>query len=88
MKVLEWENAGKVQDYMDHHFYPMDSGNGMKWKPYDIGMVLKDNYFKSLIAKVKIQRNYYIWQTSKPLEKSKEVLRLIEKELGGKELKE
>ena len=81
-KVLEWENEEKVQDYMDHHFYPMSSETGLIWKPYNIEVILKDDYFKSLIAKVKIQRDFYVWQARKPLEKSKSVLRLIIEELS------
>ena len=79
--ILEWENEKEIQDYMDRHFYPTPLESGMAWEPYDFSVVLNDNYFKSLIAKVRIQRNFYIWQVDAPLNESKVVLQLINDEL-------
>ena len=82
-KNLEWENEKSVQDYLDHHFFPVVSarGRGTEWKPYDFDVQMADNYFKSMIAKVKIQRSYYIWVAKESMEESKRVLLLIEEAL-------
>ena len=83
LKTFEWENKDALQNYMDQHFYPFSFEGGMAWQPYDFEVQMKDNYFKSLIAKVKIQRNYYIWMAQEPLEESKEILDLINQELAN-----
>lgn len=83
LKTFEWENKEALQNYMDHHFFPFSANGGMAWQPYDFDVQMKDNYFKTLIAKVKIQRNFYIWTARNPLNESKEVLQLINEELAN-----
>lgn len=83
LKSFEWESEDALQSYMDRHFYPITFDAGMAWQPYDFEVQMKDNYFKTLIAKVKIQRNFYIWMAQGPLEESKEVLDLINEELAN-----
>ena len=59
----------------------------MIWLPYDFSVQMKDNYFKSLIAKIKIQRKYYRERVQGPLSDSERVLQLIKEELGELEKK-
>ena len=79
---FNWGGNESQPEYMDHHFFPIATENGMIWQPYDFSVQMKDNYFKSLIAKIKIQRKFYIQNVQKPLSESNRVLQLINEELG------
>ena len=85
MAGFNWGGNESQPEYMDHHFFPISAENGLVWRPYDFSVQMKDNYFKSLIAKIKIQRKFYRSRVLKPLSNSKRVLQLIKDELGNSE---
>ena len=79
---FKWDGDKAGLEYMDHHFLPIATSNGMIWRPYDFRVQMKDNYFKSMISKIKIQRTYYKVQVKESLLASKRVLQLIKEELS------
>ena len=79
-----WGGNESQPEYMDHHFLPVEIPNGLLWKPYDFSVQMKDNYFKSMITKIKIQRKFYADRVQNPLHNSKEVLQFIKNELNEK----
>ena len=79
---FDWGGNESQPEYMDHHFFPISIEDGLIWRPYDFSVHMKDNYFKSLIAKIKIQRKFYRERVQGPLSDSKRLLQLINDELG------
>ena len=82
---FDWGGHESQPEYLDHHFFPVGTDDGMIWKPYDFRVQMEDNYFKSLIAKIKIQREYYRDRVKYPLSESRRVLQLIKDELDKSE---
>ncbi len=81
MNRFTWTSTNFQKDYIDHHFFPVLGNNNLVWKPYDFNVQMKDPYFRSIIQKMKIQRNFYATRMNKTLEESKYVLQLIKDEL-------
>jgi len=72
MNSFKWGNEYNPQlEYFDHHFLPVSTEHGLSWKPYNFEVQMNDNYFKSLIHKLKIQRRFHKDNVAKALEKSK-----------------
>ena len=72
---FDWGHSNNHSEYMDHHFFPIPTEKGMTWKRDDFSVQMKDRYFKSIIAKIKIQRQYYIEQVQESLSGTKRVLK-------------
>jgi hypothetical protein len=78
---FEWGGNESQPEYMDHHFLPKLNDSKLLWKPYDFNVQINDNYFKTLITKIKIQRIFYTEMVENPLYNSKEILQRIKQEL-------
>jgi len=82
MNSLEWRSDNEFMiNYFDQHFLPVSGDGYLIWKPYNIEIQINDNYFKSLIAKIKIQRQFYKSRVSNTMVKSQIVLEQLKNEL-------
>lgn len=82
MKSFNWASPDGTQpEYLDHHFLPISGDRNLIWKPYNFEVQMKDNYFKTLIHKIKIQRNFYKLSVNQALSNSESVLQHLKEEL-------
>lgn len=78
---FDWGGDESQPEYIDHHFLPIRTDTKLLWKPYDFSVQMNDNYFKTLITKIKLQRIFYTEMIENPLHNSKEILKRIKQEL-------
>ena len=69
-------------EYIDYHFLPVSGEDSLIWKPYDFEVQMNDNNFKTLIHKIKIQRNFYKEGVERTLRRSQGVLESLKQELN------
>jgi hypothetical protein len=81
MGGFKWGNESQPE-YLDHHFLPVPKEHGLNWKPYNFEVQMNDNYFKSLIHKIKIQRKFHKMKVARALEESKKVQQQLIDELN------
>lgn len=77
-----WTRTAKQQDYIDQHFLPISGDKKLILKPYDFNVQINDPYFRSLIVKAKIQRDFYANTLLGTLEESQMLLRRMKEELN------
>ncbi len=84
-KNLSWEKRGQIdyERFIDEHFWiaPSQSSTGPIHTPYNKNELLKNNYFRSLISKIDVQRNFFKNVMSSHLVESEALLLSIKNKL-------
>lgn len=80
-KASDWGSDDNQPEYFDHHFLPIGTDNELYWRPFDWEVQMNDPYFRSIMYKVKAQREYYALIMERVIRESQPVYQYLNEEL-------